>query len=868
MDQYHRIKDKNRGAILLFRMGDFYEMFDEDAIAASRILGLTLTSRNHGESAKTALCGFPYHALDRYMGKLIAHGQRVAVCEQVEDPKTAKGLVKREVIEVISKGTAVSADLLTEKSNNFLVTFFIKADSAGLAVADISTGEFFCTETLPVKVGNEIEKLQPAEILFNEEEAKQPFIKNLQSNLPGTAFTSVEAWRYNFHNAYQNLTTHFKTQNLEGFGVEGLENGITAAGALFAYVSEQKKNKLGQIRKIAPFRTERYMALDGATIRNLELVRPVHPEDEKGTLLSVLDKTRTAMGGRLLKRLVVNPLLQVAEIEKRLDGVSLFVRENDLREQMSALLSEVSDIERLCGRIGAERANPRDLYSLKQSLLKLKEAPFLVKDQDCILVNESTASFSGNESIIEQLDKALRDEPPLSCTEGNIFKPGFSLELDSLLEGAREGKEWIASLQQKERDRTGISSLKVSFNSVFGYYIEVSKANQDKVPPDYIRKQTLVNAERFITEELKKWESVILSAEEKTTKLESILFDALRKEMACHLERFQQIADGAALLDCLCSLAETAILRNYVRPEVNNSDELRIEEGRHPVIENLDFSEDFVPNNLVIRNSGEFIHLITGPNMAGKSTFLRQTGLIVLMAQMGSFVPAKSASIGLVDRIFTRVGASDRLSRGQSTFLVEMQELANILNNATHQSLILLDEIGRGTSTFDGLSIAWALVEYLHNTSTVSAKTLFATHYHELTDIPLVQKGVKNYNIAVKEWNDKIIFLRKIIEGACDHSYGIQVARLSGVPEPLIVRAKEILKNLEAAELTADHKPALARTVNHKERCRQEAAVLQLTLFDPTLNKGVVELIRGLDLNTLTPLEALNTLSEIKKKVG
>lgn len=867
MDQYRRIKEKNRGAVLFYRMGDFYEMFDEDAVIASRVLGLTLTSRNHGECAKTPLCGFPFHALDRYLARMIAAGHRVAVCEQVEDPKTAKGLVKRDVIEVVSRGTATNPELLAEKSSNFIASFFMHGSSAGLAAADVSTGEFFCTEAATPKLFTELEKLSPVEILYDESADKAGPLAALKTLLPGAVFTPAEEWRFSVHTAYKDLLAHFGTASLEGFGVEELKAGLAAAGALFSYIREQKKDKVGQIRKISRWHAEKYMALDGATIRNLELVNPLHPEDDKGTLLHVLDRTRTAMGGRLLRRLLVNPLLEAAEIERRLDGVGLFFRETALRENLREALSAVADIERLNGRVGAERANPRDLAALKLSLVKLTAVHALIEEWECPLVDACAAPFTGTGDITGKLAAALVDEPPLSLSEGGVFRKGYSAELDALIEGAREGKEWIASLQQKERERTGIGSLKVGFNQVFGYYIEVSRVNQDKAPADYIRKQTLVNCERFITEDLKKWESVVLTAEEKRIKMETGLFEELRTWLAGHVERLKIIADGAAMLDCLAALAETAAHNNYVRPEINSSDELFIEEGRHPVIENLDFSEQFVPNSLSIRNSGEFIHLITGPNMAGKSTYLRQTGLIALMAQVGSFVPAKSARVGILDRIFTRVGASDRLSRGQSTFLVEMQELANILNNATGKSLILLDEIGRGTSTFDGLSIAWALVEFLHNNSKVAAKTLFATHYHELTDLPLLLKGVKNRNIAVKEWNDKIIFLRKIVDGACDHSYGIQVARLAGVPEPIILRAKEVLANLEAAELTADHKPALARTTNRKETKRQDAAVSQLTLFDSSLHMDVLELIRGIDLNTLTPLEALNKLAEIKKKI-
>jgi DNA mismatch repair protein MutS len=867
MKQYRRIKTENSGAVLLFRMGDFYEMFEEDAVTASKVLGLTLTSRNHGDAAKTPLCGFPYHALDRYLSRLVNAGHKVAVCEQVQDPKEAKGIVDRDIVEVVTRGTATHPELLKEKANNFIVAVSEGKNGFGLAGADVSKGEFFAGDVRTESLLRELERLSPVEILFpatGERQALPSYLKPLSGR---AVMTALEGWRFSPDSAYKALTGHFKTATLEGFGVETLKLGLTAAGVLFTYIREQKKDRVGHIRKLTPFRTDAFMALDGATLRNLEILNPLNPEDDKGTLLHVLDQTKTAMGGRLMKRLLVNPLIELEGIERRQEGVAYFHEQPAIREKLRTLLASITDIERLNGRIGFERVTPRDLLSLKISLLASQKIAPLFHGEPPALLEKALRELSGTAPVTQKLETAVSEEAPLALSDGGVFKPGYSAELDAIIEGASEGKAWIANLQPRERERTGIGSLKVGFNQVFGYYIEISKANLDKVPEGYLRKQTLVNGERFITEELKVYEDKVLSAEEKQKALEAALFSALRKWLMDYVAKLQEVSDALALLDSLASLAEVAAGNGYVRPEVNATDEIVIEDGRHPVIESLDFTEAFVPNPTFIKNSGDFIHLITGPNMAGKSTYLRQVGLIVLMAQVGSFVPARSARIGLTDRIFTRVGASDRLAKGLSTFLVEMQELANILNNATAKSLVLLDEIGRGTSTFDGLSIAWALVEHLHNK--VRAKTLFATHYHELTDIPLVLKGVKNYNVSVKEWNDEIIFLRKIVEGACDHSYGIQVARLAGVPQEVVLRAKEVLRNLEQNELTPDQKPVLAK---HEEEAKGEKAkngkfISQLSLFDTT-GAELLERIRKLDLNTLTPLEALNKLVELKKKVS
>ncbi len=867
MRQYHRIKQENSGALLLFRMGDFYELFDDDAITASKILGIALTSRNHGESSKTPLCGFPYHALDRYCAKLIAAGNKVAVCEQTSDPKESKGIVDRDVIEVISRGTATNPEVLHDKTNNYIMAVIETGKTIGFSGADVSTGEFFCGEADLNTAIREIEKLSAVEILYPASDRRSvpmPFLTRL-SNSP--LLTPAPDWRFSREAAEKTLANHFGTATLEGFGVSNCNAGLMAANALFEFIREQKKGRTDHIRNIVPLKTDCFMALDGATIKNLEILNPINMEDSTGTLLHIIDCTKTAMGGRIIKKLLINPLMQVSEIEKRQELVSLFFNNSDLREKTRTLLAGISDIERLSGRIGYERATPRDIANLRNSLLTIEQTSMILQTEEKIpLLQEILIKISGTEPITEHISRAVVDAPPMSLSDGGVFKRGYSALLDSIVDGAVEGKEWIASFQPRERERTGISSLKVGFTKVFGYYIEVTKSNIDKVPQDYIRKQTIVNGERYITEELKIWEEKVLSAEEKQVECETALFDELRKWLLNHLGKIQSVSEGIAMLDALISFAETAAKNDFIKPMLTEDDSIEIEDGRHPVVETLLNGDTFVPNNTSIKNGEDFIHLITGPNMAGKSTYLRQIGLIALLAQVGSYVPAKKAKIGVVDRIFTRVGASDRLAKGLSTFLVEMQELANILNNATSKSLVLLDEIGRGTSTFDGLSIAWSLVEHIHDH--IGAKTLFATHYHELADLPLVMQGVKNYNVSVREWKDEIVFLRKILEGACDHSYGIQVARLAGVPQTVIDRAKEVLRNLESNELTPDQKPSLAKKPSTKTgRSETSHSGPQLSLFSaPT--EDIIDYIKKIDINNCTPLQALSILSDIKGKLS
>jgi DNA mismatch repair protein MutS len=853
--------------VLLYRMGDFYEMFNDDAKIASRVLGLTLTSRNHGGAESTPLAGFPYHALDRYANRLVRAGYKIAVCEQTEDPKTAKGVVKRDVIEVITAGTATDDNFIDEKSNNFIMTVAAESGSAGVAICDVSTGEFSVEEIPLGQVQEEIVRLEPAEILCAQSDAN-PVAALVSENFRSIYLSTCDAWKFSPEHGAEVLRDHFRIASLEGLGLEGFRLGVGAAGALLAYLKEQKRSDLRHITTCMPRRISEFAQLDSASIRNLELIRPLHGDETEGTLISVLDHTNTAMGARLLKRWMTHPLKNIESITLRLDCVEWLKKDVFIRSELQLLLKSIADIERLIGRITFERANARDLVSLKESL---QTFPRIIKALDATtgsLVKKTGATLEGFEPEAKRIAETLVDSPPLSVREAGLIRPGISKELDELKSAATGGKQWIAALQQTERERTGVSSLKVGYNKVFGYYIEISKANLASVPDNYIRKQTLVNGERFITEELKDMEQKVLGAQERLADLEYNLFIELRRQLAQSCERIQKAAESIAVLDCLVSLAISAAEYNYSRPVVTDGSDISIRDGRHPVVERMPHTEQFVPNDASMSASAEQILLITGPNMAGKSTYLRQNALIAIMAQMGSFVPAAHAQVGIVDKFFTRVGASDRLARGQSTFLVEMIEVANILNNATDKSLVLLDEVGRGTSTFDGISIAWAVAEYLHETEGRRARTLFATHYHELTELALLFTRIKNLHIKVKEWNDRIIFLRKIGEGSCDHSYGIQVARLAGVPRQVIIRAKEILANLENMELTPDHKPVLARHREQKSKQQDQPDLfdgVQMNLLDAS-GVELMEQLRTLDIDALTPLDALNILSEMKRK--
>ncbi len=851
LDQYHRIKREYSGTILLFRMGDFYETFYEDAQIASEVLGIALTSRPHGKKARVPLAGVPYRSAEPYMAKLVKAGYKVAVCEQTEDPKHAKGLVRREVTEVITPGTVVRPSLLDEKRNNHLVSVARAENGFGVAICDLSTGEFSATETGADDLIEELKRLSPSELLLPESEDGSLYGKIC-------SVTGVQDYFFSPGHAREKVLSHFGVSNLDGLGLAGMPASIGAAGALLAYLEQTQKKALPHIQTLRVYSVRDFMFLDDATIRNLELLEGIRGVKE-GTLLHVLDATKTAMGARLLRKIIVSPLLSAEEIARRQDGVDLFLSGSVLRLELRRLLGKIGDLERLNGRVSCERASPRDLAALADSLELIPEMKRALSDARSSLLDEAKDQLIDLSEVCDELRRALAGNPPLSPRDGGIVREGYSPELDELKTIARGGKDLIARLQARERERTGIASLKVGFNSVFGYYIEVTKPNLSHVPPDYTRKQTLANAERFVTPELKEYESKILGAEERSKSMEYDIFVTLRKRVAEHASEIASIARAAALLDVLASLAEVAALGGYVRPEVGNWEEIDIVEGRHPVVERL--ASGFVPNDVHLDREDSQILIVTGPNMAGKSTFIRQLALIVLMSQIGSFVPARRARVGIVDRIFTRVGASDDLSRGVSTFLAEMSETALILNSATERSLVILDEIGRGTSTFDGLSIAWAVVEYIHENPKVRAKTLFATHYHELTELEKVLSRVKNLNVAVLERGDDVVFLRKVVPGAADKSYGIYVAKLAGIPDEVVRRAREVLSNLENDEMTAGNLPRIGRGKMAPRSERGE----QLTFFS-TEPHPVLKELEELNVNELSPLEALRILDRLKEK--
>lgn len=860
MTQYFKIKQQHPDTILLFRVGDFFETFEEDAKIASKVLGITLTKRSNGAAEDVPLAGFPHHAIDTYLPKLVRAGYRVAVCEQMENPKFAKGIVKREVIEVVTPGVTLSDKLLDHKKNNYVLAVFVKDDIAGLSFSDISTGEFYVYETKTEQLSEQIQLINPSEILYQKRD-KDLLVKILSKINPDIRLTKIEDWIFNFDYTNELLLNHFKTVTLKGFGIERLQNGIIAAGIVLHYLQETQRVNLSHLNKISIYNPSDYMILDYSTKRNLEIITSMQEGTREGSLISILDKTQTAMGGRLLKKWISAPLRDVKSIRQRLDAVENLFNEKLSRKELINHLKEIGDLERLISKVCTGRANPREIVAVKTSLKKIPEVKELLnKFSDATLrrIGESLKDLS---QLVEKISEAIIDSPPAVLTEGGIIRSGFSPELDELREIAFHGKEWISNLQQKERERTGIPSLKVGFNNVFGYYIDISNSHKSKVPDDYIRKQTLVNSERYITPELKTFEEKILNAEEKIGELEYQLFNEIRNLVALEAEAIQTNAKLIGMLDVFLSFAECAEDYNYVKPEINDEDEIEILQGRHPVVERiLPPGEKFTPNDCKLNNTDQQIILLTGPNMAGKSVYLRQVGLIVLLTQIGSFVPASKAKIGIVDRIFTRVGASDNITAGESTFLVEMQEAANILNNATSKSLVLLDEIGRGTSTFDGISIAWAITEYLHENPSIAAKTLFATHYHELNEMAELFPRIKNYKVEVREYDDKVIFLHRVNPGKADHSYGIQVAIMAGLPVFVTNRAKEILNNLESKELT----PYEVK----KERLKKLKSETdnQISLFEFKDDELRTE-IKNLELDTLTPIEALNKLNELKRKM-
>jgi DNA mismatch repair protein MutS len=858
MIQYKKIKSKYPDTILLFRMGDFFETFEDDAVTASKVLGITLTKRANGKAADVPLAGFPHHALDNYLPKLVKAGYRVAVCEQLEDPKFAKGIVKRDVIEVVTPGATFSEKLLDHKSNNFLAAIYIKEFICGFSFCDVSTGEFASSEIHIKDLAGQIDSINPTEILIPKRE-KEKIYKALNYN-PDAAyneqrkliFTKIDDWVFNLDYAKEILTNHFGTQSLKGFGLENLKEGIVAAGCILNYLNETQKNNLPHIKKIYKHDHTDFIILDPSTKRNLEITSSISEGSREGTLISILDRTQTSMGGRLLKKWISRPLKNLELINKRLEAVDDLFKNKIERTKIYEELKSIADLERLLSKISTGRAVARDIVQLKISLQKIIEIKKLLsklESKSVIAIRENLIEL--NDLIIE-IERCINENYVSGIDSYGIINKGFNTELDELKDILINGKTWIENFQSRERKSSGINSLKVDFNKVFGYYIEISKVNIDKAPADYIRKQTLVNAERYITQELKEYEDKILNAEEKIEDAEKKIFNEMRNYILNFTDQVQKNATIIATLDALVSFAEVSELYKYSKPEINSSNKIEIIEGRHPVIERLlPAGEKYISNDSVLDTKDNQILIITGPNMSGKSSYLRQVGLITLLAQIGCFVPARSASIGIVDKIFTRVGASDNIAKGESTFLVEMHEAANILNNATSKSLILLDEIGRGTSTYDGISIAWAMTEYLHENPNVKSKTLFATHYHELNALADLYPGIKNFRVEVKEFNDKVIFLRKITEGTADHSYGIQVAQMAGLPDSVTTRAKEILRSLE-----------------DKEYRRKQKDEFQINMFELNEDDKLKKMIQESDLDQMTPLDALNFIKKLKDEMG
>ena len=856
MRQYNAVKAQYPDALVLFRMGDFYETFREDAKQAAKILNITLTKRANGKAAAVPLAGFPYHALESYLHKLLKAGLKVAICEQVEDPKLAKGVVKRAVVEIITPGTAISDRFLEKEKNNYLVSVYINGENAGLAALDISTGEFYLSEIPTARITEAVLDLHPAEIICPESIQKE--IQTLFTNQV-LRITPLEDWIFTFETAYQTLIEHFKTDSLKGFGCQDAVYGITAAGPILHYLRQNYQTNLQHIYSIRNLATDETVLIDDFTRRNLEIFQTMQSGDRQGTLMDVIDQTVSPMGVRLLTKWLIRPLRDPAAINQRLDGVEFLYNNTKIRRQLREMLAHCGDLERLISRLSTNRASAREIVALKNTLKLIPGIRDLLPNQ--LAFSEINSLLNPLPELVELLERAINDEDlPLSIHEGGFIKDGYSAELDEYRHIARHGKEWIARLQETERQKLGIPSLKVGYNKVFGYYIEVTRTHAEKIPPEYIRKQTLVNNERFVTPELKEYEEKLLNAEERINQIEFELFQDLRTKILQFIEAIQKNAGALAQIDVLAGLAELAEKNRYCRPVINDGTAIDIKAGRHPVVEHLlPPGEKFIANDLHIDNLSEQILIITGPNMAGKSTYLRQIGLIVLMAQIGSFVPADSATIGVVDKIFTRVGASDNLAAGESTFLMEMHETANILNNVTPHSLVLLDEIGRGTSTYDGMAIAWSVTEYLHNQPNVAAKTLFATHYHELTELEKILPRLKNYNVAVREYGDRVIFLRKIVPGGCDKSYGIHVAQMAGVPPEVIGRAREILTNLSPEE-------KVLPTNREKFRHLPEKDANQLGLFGDDLK--LKKMLAEVDIDNLTPLEALQKLAEIKKNLG
>ncbi len=871
MQQYLETKKAYQDCILFYRLGDFYEMFFEDALTASRELEITLTGKSCGQEERAPMCGVPYHAVDSYLNKLVSKGYKVAICEQVEDPKNARGIVKREVIRVVTPGTNLNLQALDDSKNNYLLCVAYFPGKIGMSVADVTTGDYYLTEVEDIrKLQDEINKYAPSEVICNE-----PFfvsgydIEELKTRLQVSVY-SLQPYYFDENGCKKTLMKHFHVNTLKGLGVEDFPVGLTAAGALMQYLYETQKTSLTHITHIYPYLSSRYMLLDSSTRRNLELAETLREKQKKGSLLGVLDRTKTAMGARLLRKYIEQPLIDKERVEKRLDAVEALNKRSVDREEMREYLQAVYDLERLLGRVSYKSANPRDLIALKNSLAMLPSLRTVLTDFEAPLLAEILEHMDPLQDIYKLIDDAIMEEPPIAVKEGGIIKEGFNDSVDALKKAKTDGKKWLAELEETDRERTGIKNLRIKYNKVFGYYFEVTNSYKGQVPEDYVRKQTLANAERYTTPRLKELEDTILNAEDKLFGLEYDLFCEIREAIAGEVERIQKTARAVARLDVFTSLAAVAEQNHYVRPSLNEKGVIDIKEGRHPVVEQMIDNDMFIANDTHLDDKKHCIAVITGPNMAGKSTYMRQVALIVLMTQIGSFVPAKKADIGIVDRIFTRVGASDDLASGQSTFMVEMNEVANILRNATPNSLLVLDEIGRGTSTFDGLSIAWAVIEHISNRRILGAKTLFATHYHELTELEGKMDNVNNYCIAVKEKGDDIVFLRKIVRGGADKSYGIQVAKLAGVPDMVIDRAKEIVEQLSDNDITGKVQSIevnRGRGEAKKTVRYDEVDLEQISLFDTVRDEDVIKELTEIDVGNLTPVDALNTLYRLQNRL-
>ncbi|MDE5909435.1 MAG: DNA mismatch repair protein MutS [Lachnospiraceae bacterium] len=870
MKQYLETKKAYPDCILFYRLGDFYEMFFEDALTASKELEITLTGKNCGLEERAPMCGIPYHAVEGYLNKLVSKGYKVAICEQMEDPKQAKGLVKRDVARIVTPGTNLNVQGIDEGRNNFIMSIAYFQGKIGISIADVTTGDYYLTETEDnKKLLDEINKYSPSEIVCNDAFLVSGIdIEDLKGRLH-IAVYPLEPHFFDEDRCRKGLLKHFHVTTLQGMGIEDFPSGLIAAGSLMLYLTDTQKTSLAHFTHLYPYLTSRYMLLDSSTRRNLELTETLREKQKRGSLLWVLDKTRTAMGARCLRQYLEQPLIDKGQIQKRLDGVEALVKAAIARDEIREYLNPIYDLERLLGRVSYKTANPRDLIAFRNSLQMIPHIKTLLGDFDEEILTGLREEMDDLSDICVLIENAIEDEPPIAIKEGGIIRSGFDETIDNLRNAKTEGKNWLAKLEEEDRERTGIKNLKIRYNKVFGYYYEVTNSYKNLVPDDYIRKQTLANAERYTNDRLKELEDTILNAEDKLFTLEYDLFCQIRDAIAGEMERIQKTAKAVARLDVLASLAFVAERNHFVRPQINEKGMIDIKAGRHPVVEQMLSDDMFISNDTYLDNHKYCVSVITGPNMAGKSTYMRQVALIVLMAQIGSFVPASSANIGLVDRIFTRVGASDDLASGQSTFMVEMNEVANILRNATSDSLLILDEIGRGTSTFDGLGIAWAVIEHISNKKLLGAKTLFATHYHELTELEGKMNNVNNYCIAVKEKGDDIVFLRKIIKGGADKSYGIQVARLAGVPEMVTDRAKEIVAQLcnndileKVQSIAIDQKEG-----KHKPVKYDEVDLSQMSLFDTVTDADVVNELKEIDVSNLTPLDALNTLYRLQNKL-